>query len=297
LGFPDGRTCLEPVVCTAVGVVMRSRFGIKKVPSLATPSDTMSLTDHLRELRQRLVKTILAIVVGMMVMLAAFDPVVRFLKRPYDQLCLIPKYHCSLTSTGTDGASFILTDPLAGLGARMRVAGWGGLVLALPVILWQIWKFVVPALHKKEKQYALPFVLSSLILFAMGASIAYLTLEKALEFLVGWAGPGSAANFTIDKYLRLVTLMMLAFGIGFLFPVLLVFLQIVKVMTPKQLLVWWRQAIVVIVIVAAVITPSGDPISLFALAVPMWIFYFMAIGIGHLIVRKSKSKEPATPAA
>lgn len=269
--------------------MMPSRFAVKKVPPLSSPSDTMSLTDHLRELRQRLVKTILAVVIGMLVMLMTFDPVVRFLKRPYNQLCEIPKYNCS--------AQFGIIDPLAPLGARMRVAGWGGLVLALPVILWQIWKFVVPALHKKEKKYALPFVLSSLILFAMGASIAYLTLEKALEFLVGWAGPGSAANFTIDKYLRLVTLMMLAFGIGFLFPVLLVFLQIVKAVKPKQLLVWWRQAIVVIVIVAAVITPSGDPISLFALAVPMWIFYFAAIGIGHLIVRRSKAEDPATSAA
>lgn len=261
----------------------------KPAPAVATPSDTMSLTDHLRELRQRLVKSILAVLLGLFVVFTFYNPIIAFLGRPYTDLCKIPQYNC-------DG-HFIITDPLGPIAARLRVSGWGGLILSLPVVLWQIWQFVMPALHKKEKRYAFPFIASSLILFAMGASIAYLTLEKALEFLVSWAGGGQTASFTADKYLSLLTLLMLAFGIGFLFPVLLVFLQIVKAITPKQLLLWWRQAIVGIVVVAAVITPSGDPYTLFALAVPMWIFYFVAIGIGHLIVRKKKDEVAAEPAA
>jgi sec-independent protein translocase protein TatC len=256
---------------------------------LKTPDDTMSLTDHLRELRQRLVKSILAVIVGMFAVFTFYDPLIKFLLRPYVQLCQIEKYHCNGLP--------IITDPLGPIGARLRVAGWGGFILSLPVLLWQIWQFVMPALHKKEKRYAFPFIASSLILFAMGASIAYLTLEKALEFLVSWAGGGQTASFTFDKYLSLLTLLMLAFGIGFLFPVLLVFLEIAKVVTPKQLLLWWRQAICAIVIVAAVITPSGDPYTLFALSIPMWIFYFVAIGIGHLIVRKKKDEVAATPEA
>ncbi len=257
--------------------------------ALKTPDDTMSLTDHLRELRQRLVKSILAVVIGLFVVFTFYNPILEFLGRPFEELCKIEKYHC-------DGR-FIITDPLGPIAARLRVSGWGGIVLSLPVVLWQIWQFVMPALHKKEKRYAFPFIASSLILFAMGASIAYLTLEKALEFLVSWAGGGQTASFTADKYLSLLTLLMLAFGIGFLFPVLLVFLEIVKVVTPRQLLLWWRQAICAIVIVAAVITPSGDPYTLFALSIPMWIFYFVAIGIGHLIVRKKKDEVVATPEA
>jgi sec-independent protein translocase protein TatC len=262
--------------------------------SLKTPDDTMSLTDHLRELRQRLVKSILAVVIGLFVVFTFYDPVIRFLGKPFKELCAIQKngaskYHCT--------GEFLLIDPLGGFGARMRVSGWGGILLALPVILWQIWQFVMPALHKKEKRYAFPFIASSLVLFGMGASIAYLTLEKALQFLVDWAGGGQTAGFTADKYLNLITLMMLAFGIGFLFPVLLVFLEIIKVVTPRQLLLWWRQAIVIIVVVAAVITPSGDPYSLFALSIPMWIFYFAAIGIGYLIVRKKKDEVAAAPEA
>jgi sec-independent protein translocase protein TatC len=266
----------------------------KKSAKMATPADTMSLTDHLRELRQRIVKSILAILIGVIVMFVAWKPVFTFLSKPFQELCAIQKngvskYNCS--------GEFLLIDPLGGIGTRMRVSGWGGVILALPVILWQIWQFVMPALHKKEKRYAFPFIASSLLLFSMGAAIAYLTLEKALEFLVDWAGGDQTAGFTADRYISLITLMMLAFGIGFLFPVLLVFLEIIKVVTPRQLLGFWRQAIVIIVVVAAIITPSGDPYSLFALSIPMWVFYFAAIGIGYLITRKKKAEVPVATEA
>jgi sec-independent protein translocase protein TatC len=266
----------------------------KKSAKMATPADTMSLTDHLRELRQRIVKSFLAIFVGLIVVFAAYKPVLDFLRKPFRELCAIQKNGVSKYNCTGD---FLLFDPVGGLGVRMRVSGWGGILLALPVILWQIWQFVMPALHKKEKRYAFPFIASTLLLFGMGAAIAYLTLDKALVFLVDWSGGGQSANFTADKYLSLITLMMLAFGIGFLFPVLLVFLEIIKVVTPRQLLGFWRQAMVIIVVVAAVITPSGDPYSLFALSIPMWIFYFASIGIGYLIIRKKKAEDPVATEA
>ena len=121
--------------------------------------------------------------------------------------------------------------------------------------------------------------------------LAYLTLEKALEFLISWAGDDVEALFQVSKYVRLVTLMAFAFGVGFQFPVLLVFLQLVGVLTPQQLLGAWRYAIVGIVVLAAVITPSGDPISLAALAGPMLVLYFIAVGIGLLVQRRSAARE------
>ena len=148
----------------------KDKAGKAAKAALKTPDDTMSLTDHLRELRQRLVKSILAVIIGLFVVFTFYEPVIRFLGRPYTQLCKIEKYHC-------DGR-FIITDPLGPIAARLRVSGWGGIVLSLPVVLWQIWQFVMPALHKKEKRYAFPFITSSLILFTMGASIAYLTLDR-----------------------------------------------------------------------------------------------------------------------
>ena len=95
------------------------------------------------------------------------------------------------------------------------------------MLLWQIWRFVVPALHAKEKKYAIPFILSTVALFALGGYIAYWTLDKALEFLISWSGSGVKANYQVSEYVNLVGLMVFAFGIGFEFPVLLVFLQLV----------------------------------------------------------------------
>jgi sec-independent protein translocase protein TatC len=111
------------------------------------------------------------------------------------------------------------------------------------------------------------FVLASLILFLFGCVIAFFTLGPALEFMISWAGQDVEPTFQVQAYIRLIGLMCLAFGVGFIIPVLLVFLELIRVITPRQLLHFWRYALVLIFFVAAVITPSGDPISLIALAV------------------------------
>jgi sec-independent protein translocase protein TatC len=163
----------------------------------------------------------------------------------------------------------------------------------MPVVLWQIWRFIVPAMHAKEKRYAIPFILTSIALFFLGALLAYLTLGKALEFLISWSGSDVGALFGVDRYVRLVGLMVAAFGIGFQFPVLLVFLQLVGVITPQQLIRSWRYALIAIVFVAAVITPSGDPISLAALAVPMTILYFISYFVGLIFQRRNRRRAAA----
>ncbi len=239
----------------------------------------MTLTEHLAELRSRVIRSALAVALGVIVILAFYDPVLEFLRRPYDNLCqrrpdLVT--NCDLFSLG----------PLDGFNARLRIALYGGIIVALPVILWQVWRFIVPALHSREKKYAVPFIASSVLLFVAGGWLAYVTLDKGLEFLVSWSGSDVQQAFQITKYVSLVALMIAAFGVGFEFPVLLVFLQLAGVVRPRQLVESWRIAIVVIVVLAAVITPSGDPITLIALAIPLVILYFVAIGVGHLIVRR-----------
>jgi sec-independent protein translocase protein TatC len=159
-------------------------------------------------------------------------------------------------------------------------------VLALPVILWQIWRFVVPALERREKRYAIPFILSSIVLFAAGCAIAYWTLDKALEFLISWSGNDVTQAYQVTKYVSLVVLMMLAFGVGFLSPVLIVFLQLVGMVSPRTLIRQWRYAIMGIFVAAAVITPSGDPFSMLALAVPLSVLYVLSVLIGWLLVRR-----------
>lgn len=240
---------------------------------------SMTIIDHLRELRQRVIRALLALAVGTIVMLAMYDPVKNWLTKPYRDLCNEkPEFKC-------DGSLFAL-GPLDGFTARLRVCAYGGLVLALPVVLWQIWRFVVPALNKKEKRYAVPFILSSVVLFIAGCSIAYWTLDKALEFLINWSGSEITEAYRITDYIMLVVLMMLAFGVGFLSPVLLVFLQLVNAITPRTLIKQWRYSIIGIFVAAAVITPSGDPISLLALAVPLTVLYLLSVLVGWLLTRR-----------
>jgi sec-independent protein translocase protein TatC len=249
----------------------------------------MTLTEHLAELRSRIIKSVLAIALGALLIMVFWDRgVFAFLRHPYDTFCqgVHGQAFCS------DGkGNFLADDPLGPFGTRVSVAGWGGLIFALPVVLWQLWRFVVPGLHSKEKKYAGPFIVSSVVLFAFGAAIAYWLLAKSLQFLLSWGGSGYTVALSVNKYLRLLTLMMIAFGTGFLFPVLLVFLQLVNVLTPRTLLKYWRHATVAVIVVAAVITPSGDLFSLFGLAIPMWIFFWASIAIGA-VLRRNRTKEP-----
>jgi len=261
-------------------------FTLRRKPKtkMVSPDDRMTLTEHLAELRSRIIRSLLAVVLGVIVLLALYDQVLNFLRGPYNQLCADNKQvQCDL----------IFIGPLEGLTTRLQICTYGGIILALPVILWQVWRFIVPALHKNEKQYAIPFIFSAIILFLLGAVIAYYTLTPALDFLISWAGSGVKAQFTVSKYVSLVGLMMAVFGVAFEFPVLLVFLQLVGVLTPQALMKGWRYAIMIIFVIAGVITPSGDPYSMLALAIPMSLFYLISIVIGLLFQKRRRAAEAA----
>lgn len=268
---------------------MKLRFGNKESEApqeAAGPDERMTLVEHLAELRSRIIRAVLAIAVGVVIVMAFYNPILQFITGPYRSICN------ERPELGCEGTLFSL-GPLDGFSTRLRVSMYGGIVLALPVLLWQLWRFIVPALHAKERRYAIPFILSSIALFALGGYIAYWTLDKALEFLITWSGDDVNQAYQVGKYVGLVGLMVAAFGIGFEFPVLLVFLQLVGVLTPQTLLKGWRYAILAIFVIAAVITPSGDPISMLALAIPMTIFYLISILIGLAFQRRKRAKESA----
>lgn len=256
-------------------------FAWRKTPE---SSDGMSIIGHLTELRQRIVRSMLAVALGASFILIFYDTFLSLLTRPYVNLCnRRPDFNCA-------GELYAL-GPVEGLTQRMRISGYGGLILALPVVMWQIWRFVVPALSAREKRYSIPFILSSVILFAFGGALAYWTLDKALEFLISWSGQGVEQTYQISRYVSLVALMVLAFGVGFLLPVLIVFLQLVNVITPQALLKQWRVSFMVIFVLAAVITPSGDPISMLALAIPMSLLFLVAVAIGFIAHRRRRRQE------
>jgi len=232
----------------------------------------MTLVEHLTELRRRVFISLAAVVIGAIVAFVLYNHILSFLIHPY----------CSVLPKGKKCTLFI-QDPLEGFAARLKVAGYGGLMLALPVVLWQLWRFITPGLHSKEKRYAIPFVFCSIVLFFLGAALAYVTFGKALAFLKSVGGPNFQEIYSPAKYLRLVLLMFLAFGISFEFPVVLVALELVGVLPSKRLRSWRRQAFLIIVIFAAVITPSQDPYTLFAMSIPMYIFYEGSILIGRVL--------------
>lgn len=246
--------------------------------------DSMTLTEHLSELRARIIRSALAVTIGMVVVIAFYDQVLDFMLAPYRDLC------------EQKGASFCDPElytftPTEGLSTRLRVGMYGGIIIALPVLLWQLWRFIVPALHAKERRLAVPFVASSLVLFFIGGVLAYITVDRALNFLISWAGEDVSQRFSVSSYVSLIGLMIFAFGAGFLLPVLLVFLQLAGIVTPRQLLAAWRYATVGIFVLAAVITPSGDPITLLMLAGPMLVLYFVAVLLGWLLVRRRPAKD------
>ncbi len=233
----------------------------------------MTIVEHLTELRRRIIISIVA-VVGAAALCYWFAPdIIRFFLRYYRD--------------ATDGQNdaFIFTGPLDAFATRLRVATYGGIVLALPVWLWQLWRFITPGLDRNEKRYAVPFVLSSVALFALGGVVALLTLPQALDFLLNVGGQEQTPLLTADKYIGLVSLMIVAFGLAFEFPVVLVFLLIARIIDTGQLRRFRRWAVVLVFAFAAVITPSQDPYSLFFMAVPMYVFYEASIMIGKVLKR------------
>jgi sec-independent protein translocase protein TatC len=251
-----------------------------KTQDPAVAQGRMSLMEHLTELRTRLVRSIIAIAIGAVIGWIFYNDILNFILGPY---CDTVGGECRLR----------VDEPLEGLSTRMMVSGYVGIGLAVPVWLWQAWRFISPGLYPHERRHGITFVVLGVGLFALGAALAFWTMPRALEFLDEIGGPDLFTEFRARAYIEFVIKMMLAFGLGFEFPLLLVFLQILGIVTPQALAKQRRMALVGIVILVAVITPSGDPISLIALAGPMYLFYEAAIVFGRLRQRRRREEVEA----
>ena len=241
----------------------------------------MTLVEHLEELRYRLIVSIVAVLVGGAVGWFLFDGLVDVLQRPYcDYWRTVPE-----ELRVNEECSFFFSGALEPAVIKLKLVAFMGLFFALPIVLYQLWSFVVPGLTKRERRLAIPFVISSVLLFALGAGFAYWTLPRALEFLLGFAGTNFVPLLTGDRFFSFVLLVALSFGVAFEFPIVLVFFQAAGVITTQQLRQWRRGAILSIAIFAAVITPSSDPYTMLAMSVPMWVFYELAILVGRFLRR------------
>jgi len=234
----------------------------------------MTLVEHLAELRSRLLLSIAAVAVGAVVVWFAYPLFIGELRDLLLQSCP-DDVQCAV----------IQQSPIQGLSTRLTVSGYGGLAVALPVLLWQVWRFVTPGLYRRERRLAAPFVLASYVLFLSGAALAWLVLPKGLAFLAGF-GAGTDQLYSVNEYTGFVVKTAIGFGIGFEFPVLLVFLQLVGVVDHRRLGGWRHYAVVLIVLLAAVITPGGDVFSLLALSIPMYVLYEVSLLIGWAMARR-----------
>lgn len=238
----------------------------------------MTLIEHLKELRSRIIWSAVAVGVAGVVMWFVYPAGIHTLRDLLEASCPADA-ECRVMAT----------SPTQSLATRLTVSLYGGIGLALPFILFQVWQFITPGLYKKERRLAAPFVISSFLLFLVGVFIAWLTLPKALYFLAELGGDVDQF-YAVDQYTTFVVKTAVGFGLGFQFPVLLVFLQLIGLITYQQLNGWRRYAGLGIIVLAAVITPGGDLFSLFALAVPMYVLYEVAIVIGYVRERRRRRR-------
>jgi sec-independent protein translocase protein TatC len=240
---------------------------------------TMTVIQHLEELRHRLILALLAITVGAIAGWFLYPAFIEAMRHPFcNYVAGLPaKYRpptgCRLTTGG-------LLDPML---VKLKIVVFLGLGLVLPFLLYQLWAFIVPGLTPKERKYSVPFIMASTLLFILGGLVAFFTLPKGLGFLLGFAGPDVTPLLQFSSYVGFVLLVTLAFGLSFEFPILLIFLTLVGVLSSARLRAARRWAILGIAIFAAVITPSSDPYTMLAMMIPMVIFYEASIIIARLM--------------
>jgi len=257
----------------------------------ARANGDMPLMDHLVELRGRLIKCAIAFGICAIIAYAFAVPFLEWVNRP---LCALDPANIGDRAAAADASGaltgttceFYLSDPLEGFSVRLQIGGYGGLVLALPVLVWQLWGFVSPGLYKHERRWGAGLAVACSLLFGLGASLGFWTMPRALAFLTGSLGDDTNYLPRPGSYLTFVIYMALGFGFSFLLPVVLVMLQLLGVVEPKTLAGSRRYAVVGIVVIAAVVTPSGDPLSLAVLSVPMYLLFEASILIGKLLRRR-----------
>ena len=245
---------------------------------VASEPGTMSLWEHLRELRNRIIVCVVAVAATSIAAWFLYGPAIDFMRQPYCQFARLYKGH-----TFGGGCQLYYTGPIEGFTTRLKVSVYIGVAMAAPVWLLQLWMFITPGLKKNEKRYVVPFVAAATCLFAMGVTVAILVFPRALRWLILVSGPGILPLFSPTKYFTLYVFMALAFGLVFIYPLILVALEITGVVPSAKWRKWRRPAIVAVAAMAAVATPSNDPYSFMALAIPMYIFYELAIVVGRLM--------------
>jgi sec-independent protein translocase protein TatC len=253
--------------------------------------EEMSLWEHLNELRSRLFKSAVAIALGFVVGFIFRDQVFNILIEPY---CQLPaQLRAGSEALALDGCNLVILDVLGFFFISLKAAAVVAVVLAAPVVFYQIWRFVTPGLRPVERKYALPFLIISQLLFAGGAVFSYYVIPRGLEFLLGFAGPNVVSLMDADRYLSFMLHTMIGFGVAFELPLILIMLSLMGVVGSQSLRKNRRYAIFGIFVAAAIITPTQDPVTLSIMAGPLILFYEISILVARLVERRRARQETA----
>ncbi|MFE7167694.1 twin-arginine translocase subunit TatC [Streptomyces sp. NPDC057616] len=262
------------------------------------PEGRMPLADHLRELRNRLAKAMLAIVVVTALAAFFYNDIINFITKP-----VLDSVGCGQTfeqlakahEKNHQCAQITINGLLTPFTLALKVSLMAGVVLASPVWLYQLWAFVAPGLHRHERKYAYAFVCTGAPLFFAGAYFAYRVLPTTAKVLIGFTPKDVNNLLPLDDLLDLVTRMVLVFGLSFELPLLLIMLNLTGVLTGRRMLGWWRGMIMAITVFAAIATPSTDPLTMLALAGPIWVLYFGAVVFSLLNDRRKRLRDAEGP--
>jgi sec-independent protein translocase protein TatC len=255
--------------------------------------DRMPLLDHIREFRDRLIKSVIGILAASIVGWIFYQEIIRLLTLPF---CDLGE---AVTPTQETCGDLYVNGILGPFNLQVKIAILSGVLLAAPIWIYQLWSFITPALHKKEKKVALIFATIATPLFSTGAILAYLILPHAVDVLLGFT-PDNLGNLVrFDEYLDFVLRLILIFGIAFVLPLFLVALNLLGVLSGRSILKPWRTAVFLCFLFTATFTPTPDPITMTLLAIPLCLIYFASGTFAFLVDKRRAKKDPqsiqATP--
>jgi sec-independent protein translocase protein TatC len=246
---------------------------------------SMTLIEHIRELRSRLFKGALGVLVGLIIGITFAGPVQNFINAPY----------CDMQSeqrgglAGAAACQFNATSPVDPFLLKLKIGLYVGLLIASPIWLYQLWAFIAPGLHRRERRYSYAFTAVAVPLFAAGATLAFLVVTKSLHFFLN--SSDYEINIDLTGYFNFVTNVMLLFGAAFEFPLVVLMLNFAGALSARRMFGWWRPAIFLMFVFAAVVTPTPDPFGMTALALAMGVLYFGACAIACVNDRRRASRD------
>ncbi len=246
-------------------------------PEPETESGKMSFLEHLDELRKRLLHIVVYVALGFGACAFFHRQIYDFLAKPFTKF--LPA-----------GEKLVYLNPTDPFTIYMKVSLLGGIFLTIPFTLYEVWKFIAPGLYRKEKKYIVPFLVFSILLFALGAAFCYYMVLPAMFGVLIEIGSSFKPMVTINEYLDLTNMMLLGFGLIFEMPILAAFLSMFGLISASFLWKKFKYAFIAIVVLAAIISPTGDAFNLMMWSGPMVLLYIISIGVAALFGRRRKAK-------